>query len=67
MRYETKGGQIGQEEIASWVDNEQGVIDRKIYADPDIYQLELRRIFARAWNFMCHGSHIPEIGDYFVT
>ena len=67
MRYETKGGQIGKEEIASWVDNEQGVIDRKIFADPDIYQLELRRIFARAWNFMCHGSHIPEIGDYFVT
>ena len=65
--FECKDGRIGREEIASWVDNEQGAIDRKIYDDPEIYKQELQRIFARSWNFMCHSSHIPETGDYFVT
>jgi len=60
-------GSIGREQISSWVDVEQGLVDRRIYADPDIYQLELQRVFARGWNFMCHDSHIPNAGDYFIN
>ena len=35
------------------VDAEKGLVDRRIFSDQDIYQLELEQIFARAWNFMC--------------
>ena len=33
------------------VDAENGLISRRIYIEPDIYQMELERIFARCWLF----------------
>ncbi|MEZ5927883.1 MAG: hypothetical protein R3C55_05305 [Parvularculaceae bacterium] len=49
------------------VNLEEGTVDRRIFVDEDIYRLELERIFARTWNFMCHESQIPETGDYFMN
>jgi len=48
-------------------DVSNGLIDRSIYSDPQLYRLELQRIFARAWNFMCHETQIPDAGDYFIN
>lgn len=53
--------------FSAYVDTKEGTIAREIFSDEAIYQLELERIFARAWNFMCHESQIPKTGDFFQT
>jgi phenylpropionate dioxygenase-like ring-hydroxylating dioxygenase large terminal subunit len=55
------------EELLHMVDPKQATVNRRIFFDPDIYQLELERIFARSWLFMCHDSQIPNPGDFFMT
>ena len=56
-----------QTPFRSMVDPVNATVDRQIFSDEAIYQLELERIFARAWNFMCHESQIPNKGDYFLS
>ena len=38
------------------VDTERGLLDRRIFIEPEIYEEEQRRIFARCWLFLCAGS-----------
>ena len=43
-----------------------GMIPAHVYSDPDVFELERERLFARAWVFLAHESEIPEPGDYVV-
>lgn len=54
-------------EIRSLFDPATGWLDRRVLSDERLYQLELERIFARCWNFMCHESQLREPGDYLVS
>ena len=44
-----------------------GVLDRRIFTDEAVYQEELKRIFGRGWNFICHDSQIPDSGNFFTN
>jgi dibenzofuran dioxygenase subunit alpha len=51
-------------EIKADVRVDTGLVSRRIFFDPDVYQEELARIFAKCWLFLGHESQIPNPGDY---
>jgi 3-phenylpropionate/trans-cinnamate dioxygenase alpha subunit len=54
-------------EIEALFDPATGRLDRRVLSDETIYRLELERIFARGWNFMCHDSQLKAPGEYLVS
>ncbi|HEY8691366.1 MAG TPA: Rieske 2Fe-2S domain-containing protein [Chloroflexota bacterium] len=43
---------------------DRGLLPARVFNDPDIHALELRRIFARCWVFVGLESEIPNAGDF---
>jgi 3-phenylpropionate/trans-cinnamate dioxygenase subunit alpha len=54
-------------DVRNLVDAERGLVSRCIFIEPEIYQQELERIFARCWLFLCHESQVSHPGDFFAT
>jgi benzoate/toluate 1,2-dioxygenase subunit alpha len=41
-------------------------VHRDVYCDPEVFQLEMERLWARAWIYVGHASQVPNAGDYFT-
>ena len=39
----------------------------QLYSDPQIFELELERIFYSTWVYIAHDSEVPEVGDFKTT
>jgi phenylpropionate dioxygenase-like ring-hydroxylating dioxygenase large terminal subunit len=50
--------------MGSLVDRTRREVSLRVMSDPEIYELELKRIFARTWILVGHESEIPNPGDY---
>ncbi|MBT8078193.1 MAG: aromatic ring-hydroxylating dioxygenase subunit alpha [Gammaproteobacteria bacterium] len=42
-------------------------VHRSVYTDPEIFELEMRRIWGRAWIYVAHESQVPLKGSFFTT
>jgi phenylpropionate dioxygenase-like ring-hydroxylating dioxygenase large terminal subunit len=46
---------------------EPGRVHRSLYTDPNIFELELDRIYGNAWIYVGHESQIKQPGDFIAT
>ena len=56
---------VDRTEIESLVEPDR--VHRRVYTDPEIFALEMERIFGRAWILVGHDSQIPQPGDWIRT
>ena len=53
------------EEISALVEPDRA--HRKAYVDPDLFDLEMERIFESAWVYVGHESQVKNPGDYYLA
>ena len=46
------------------VQADKGLVERKIFSDEELYELELKQIFGRSWLFVGHESQLPKANAF---
>ena len=59
------GGQWRSAAIGALVRDSE--VHKAVYTDPDLFKLEMDRVFRSTWVYVGHGSQIPRAGDYVTT
>ena len=60
MRYASRA-----DEIRALVRDRE--VHRDLYVDREIFDLEMKHLFANTWVYVGHASQVPNTGDYFTT
>ncbi len=42
-------------------------VHRDVYLSEEVFQLEMERLWGRAWVYVGHASQVPAAGDYYTT
>ncbi|HYL88642.1 MAG TPA: aromatic ring-hydroxylating dioxygenase subunit alpha [Burkholderiales bacterium] len=42
-------------------------VHRDVYIDPEVFQLEMERLWARTWIYVGHASQVPNAGDFITV
>jgi phenylpropionate dioxygenase-like ring-hydroxylating dioxygenase large terminal subunit len=53
--------------LGQLIDLEKREVAMRVYSDPEIYQLELERIFNKSWLRLGHVNEVPNRGDYMLS
>ncbi len=53
--------------MASLVQNDGGLVSRRVFRDLDVYECEQERVFGKSWLFLGHESQLATSGDFFTT
>ncbi|MFK7730351.1 MAG: Rieske 2Fe-2S domain-containing protein [Pseudomonadales bacterium] len=56
---------LSNAEIAGLVEEKR--VHKRVYIDPEVFELEMERVWGQAWIFIGHESQVPKAGDYFTT
>ena len=56
---------VTHDELASLVRDDS--VHKRVYTDPAVFDLEMERIYGRAWVYVGHESQVPQVGDYHTT
>src|SRR5438132_504256 len=56
---------LSADDIARLVESDR--VHRAVYTDPHVFELEMERLFGRAWLLLGHESQVPNPGDFFTT
>lgn len=46
---------------------EPGRVSASVYSDPEIFQLEMDRVWGRSWIYVGHESQVRDPGDFYTT
>ncbi len=52
--------------ISDLINLETREVAMRTLSDPELYELEMERIFAKTWVFLGHETEIPKSGDFMV-
>jgi len=50
--------------ISDLINHETREVKVRVLSDPELYELEMERIFAKTWIFLGHETEIPNKGDF---
>ena len=42
-------------------------VHRDLYVDPEVFQLEMERLWSRTWIYVGHTSQVPQAGDFITV
>ena len=56
--------EIETDDLHRLVDPARGIVNSRVFNDPEIYQRELTQIFMKTWTYVGHEAQIPNVGDY---
>ena len=46
---------------------EEDRVHRDLYIDPEVFQLEMERLWSRTWSYVGHTSQVPQAGDFITV
>ena len=55
---------MGAIDVNDLIDPDEGLVWGEVFTNADIYEQELKNIFARSWVFLAHETMIPKPGDF---
>ena len=56
---------ISRAELSAMVREDS--VHKRVYTDPEIFRLEMQRIYGQAWIYVGHESQVRNTGDYHTT
>jgi benzoate/toluate 1,2-dioxygenase subunit alpha len=42
-------------------------VHRKVYIDPELFEIEMERLWRSAWTYLGHDSQVPKAGDFYTV